>query len=101
LVEGGTPLAWLLSLVLAALVLATVVPVVLLGYLGAQDNTSRLLRDRSELVLDVVIDRIAVHLGPVRAQLAYAAEAVRRGALDPQDEVAMRAYIAGSLAGAP
>jgi adenylate cyclase len=99
--EGGTPIIWLLPLVLAGLVLGTVVPVVLLGYLGARENTTGLLRDRGELVLDVVVDRVAAHLDPVRALLAYAAEAVRRGALDPQDDVAMRAYIAGSLAAAP
>ena len=56
---------------------------------------------RSELVLDVVVDRVAAHLGPVLTQLAYVGEAVRRGALDPQDDLAMRAYIAGSLAAAP
>ena len=77
------------------------VPVVLLGYLGARDNTSHLLGSRSELVLDVVVDRVAAHLGPVLTQLAYVGEAVRRGALDPQDDLAMRAYIAGSLAAAP
>jgi adenylate cyclase len=99
--EIGTPIVWLLPTILAILVLATVTPVVLLGYLGAEDNTRRLLRDRSELVLDAVIERIGAHLGPVRAQLAYVAEAVRRGALNPQDEIAMRAFIAGSLAAAP
>jgi hypothetical protein len=53
------PIAWLLPLVLAGLVLVAIVPVVLLGYYGARDNTGRLLRDRSELVLDSVVDRIA------------------------------------------
>ena len=60
--EGGLPIAWLLPLVLAALVLAAVLPVMLLGYFGARDNTSRLLRDRSELVLDVVVERVAAAL---------------------------------------
>ncbi|WP_375458587.1 hypothetical protein [uncultured Enterovirga sp.] len=83
--EGGTPIAWLLPLILAGLVLATVVPVVLLGFFGAWDNTNRLLGERSELVLDLLVDRLAGHLEPVRAQLAYAAEAVRREALDVVD----------------
>ena len=99
--EGGLPIAWLLPLVLAGLVLVTVIPVMLLGFFGARDNTNRLLRDRSELVLDSVVGRVAAHLGPVRAQLAYAAEAVRRGALDAADEPAMKNYSAGTLAGVP
>lgn len=96
-VERGMPIAWLLPLVLTVLVLAAVVPVVLLGYLGARDNTDRLMRDRSELLLDVVVDRVAAHLDPVRAQLASIAEAVKTGKLDPQDESVMGTYIAGAL----
>jgi HAMP domain-containing protein len=99
--ESGMPIAWFLPLVLAGLVLGAVLPVVLLGYLGARDNTSRLLRDRAELLLDVVVDRLAAHLGPVRAQVAYVADAVQRGALDTRDEAAMRGYLAGALAGTP
>ena len=53
--EGGLPIAWLLSLVLIGLVLVAVLPVVLLGYFGARENTGRLMRDRSELVLDGVV----------------------------------------------
>ena len=99
--ESGMPIAWLLPLVLTVLVLAAVVPVVLLGYLGARDNTDRLMRDRGELVLDVVVDRVAAHLDPVHAQLAYVADAVKTGALDPRDEAAMGIYVAGALAGTP
>jgi class 3 adenylate cyclase len=95
------PIAWLLPLVLTVLVLTAVVPVVLLGYLGARDNTDRLMRDRGELVLDVVVHRVAAHLNPVHAQLAHIADAVRNGALDPQDEAAMGVYVAGALAGTP
>jgi hypothetical protein len=39
----------------------------LLGYLGASNNTDRLMRDRSELNLDSILDQIAAHLEPVRA----------------------------------
>ncbi|MER9648679.1 adenylate/guanylate cyclase domain-containing protein [Mesorhizobium sp. M0199] len=99
--ERGLPIAWLLPLVLTGLVLVAVIPVLLLGYLGARDNTDRLMRDRSELVLDVLVDRIKAHLDPVRGQLAYVADAVKRGALDTRDEAAMDFYIAGALAGTP
>ena len=99
--ERGLPIAWLLPMVLTGLVLLAVIPVLLLGYLGARDNTDRLMRDRSELALDVLVDRIKAHLDPVRAQLAHVADAVARGALDTRDEAAMDIYIAGALAGTP
>lgn len=95
------PIAWLLPLVLTVLVLAAVLPVVLLGYFGARDNTDRLMRDRSELILDIVVDRVAAHLDPVREQLAHVADAVKQGALNPQDDAAMGTYTAGALAGTP
>jgi len=99
--EGGMPIAWLLSLVLIGLVLVAVLPVVLLGYFGARENTGRLMRDRSELVLDVVVQRITAHLDPVRAQLQHVALAVRQGVLNPDDESAMGAFVNGALAATP
>lgn len=99
--ERGLPIAWLLPLVLTGLVFAAVIPVLMLGYLGARDNTDRLMRDRSELILDLLVDRIRVHLNPVHAQLAYVSDAVARGALDPRDQAAMDTYLAGALAATP
>lgn len=57
--EGGMPIGWFLPLVVAGLTVAALLPVVTIGCLGAENNTSRLLRDRSELVLAVVADRVA------------------------------------------
>ena len=99
--ETGMPIALLLPLVLIVLVMASVVPVVMLGYLGASDNTERLMRDRSELILDTIIDQISGHLDPVHSLLDYIADAVASGALDPHDEPAFRSFIAGALAGTP
>ncbi|WP_407529352.1 adenylate/guanylate cyclase domain-containing protein [Methylobacterium oryzisoli] len=76
-------------------------PIVLLGYLGARDNTGRLLRDRGEAVLDVLVDRVAAHLDPVRVQVAYVTEAVRQGRLDPRDDAAMRTFVVAALAATP
>jgi len=80
--ETGMPIALLLPLVLIVLVLASVVPVVMLGYLGASDNTERLMRDRSELILDTIVDQISGHLDPVHSLLDYIADAVASGALE-------------------
>jgi adenylate cyclase len=74
---------------------------VLLSYLGARDNTGRLLRDRGEAVLDVLVDRVAAHLDPVRVQVTYLADAVRQGRLDPRDDDAMRTFVVAALAATP
>lgn len=97
----GVPIRLYLPLVLGALVLISVAPVVLLGWLGARDNTGRLLRDRTELVLDAIVDPLRGHLEPIELQLAFLAELVTRGSLDPTSEKAMTAHLAGALAATP
>jgi adenylate cyclase len=96
----GLPIAWLLALTLGGLVLLAAVPPVVLGYLGARDNTARLLRDRAELTLDAVIDPVSARLEGMRDQLAYVAQAVLAGAIDPAD-AAMRPFLLGALAATP
>jgi adenylate cyclase len=98
---GGMPISLLLPLVLTALIAAAVLPVVVLGFFGARDNTGRLLRDRSEFVLEAVVDRIVAHLDPVRAQVDYIARAVALGVIDPRDEATMRPFLMGALAATP
>jgi hypothetical protein len=92
----GLPIAWLLALTLGGLVLLAAVPPVVLGYLGARDNTARLLRDRAELTLDAVIDPVSARLERMRDQLAYVARAVQAGDIDPADDAAMRPFLLGA-----
>lgn len=99
--EGGLPITWLLSLTLIGLVLTAVLPVVALGYYAARESTGRLLRDRSELVLDLVVERLSAHLDPVRAQMTYLAAAIREGRLDPNDDAGMAHFVLGALAATP
>src|SRR5687768_12631018 len=97
----GLPIAWLLALTLGGLVLLAAVPPVVLGYLGARDNTARLLRDRAELTLDAVIDPVSARLERMRDQLAYVAQAVLASDIDPADDAAMRPFLLGALAATP
>jgi HAMP domain-containing protein len=99
--ERGLPIAWLLALTLGGLVLLAAVPPVVLGYLGARDNTARLLRDRAELTLDAVIDPVSARLERMRDQLAYVARAVQAGDIDPADDAAMRPFLLGAMAATP
>jgi len=97
----GLPIRLHLPLVLGGLVLISVAPVVLLGWLGARDNAGRLLRGRTELVLDAIVDPLRGQLEPIELQLAFLAELVTRGSLDPTSEKAMTAHLAGALAATP
>ena len=99
--EGGLPITWLLSLTLIGLVLTAVLPVVALGYYAARESTGRLLRDRAELVLDLVVERLGAHLDPVRAQMTYLAAAIREGRIDPNDDAGMARFVLGALAATP
>lgn len=97
----GYPLARLLPAVLAALTAFAVLPVIALGYWGARDNTSRLLRDRSELTIQAAVDHVEALLEPPRAQVTYLADSIARGTIDPDDRAAMRAFVSGGLAATP
>ncbi len=67
----GSSITRLLPCVLIGLVLTASLPIIVLGYIGARDNTTRLLRDRAELTINSVVSRIATHLDPPRHQLRY------------------------------
>lgn len=95
------PISRLLPLVLCGLVLLAVAPVLTLGYLGARDNTSRLLRDRSELLLDEVEGRIRSLLQPPADQLAYLGAALERGGVTLAEGGAFDRFMLGALAATP
>ncbi|NDV86334.1 hypothetical protein GTW51_06425 [Aurantimonas aggregata] len=99
--ERGMPIAWLLPLMLTVLVMVAVVPVVLLGYLGARDNTDRLMRDRSELVLDGIVGTLVSQLEQVETLLGHAVEAGGGASLDTRDLDVRRAFLAAAVAAAP
>ncbi|MCB1739829.1 MAG: PDC sensor domain-containing protein, partial [Gammaproteobacteria bacterium] len=88
---------------LITLVLIATLPVLVLGYLAAHDNTSRLLRDRIELQLDDIVHRVSSHLQPVREQLAYAQEFIARStpAGVPLEQQRLDDFLLGTLAAAP
>jgi len=97
----GLPISRLLPLVLCGLVLLAAIPVLTLGYLGARDNTSRLLRDRSELLLDAVEAKIRGLLKPAAYQVGYVAAAIESGRVDPSALAAFDEFMLGALAAVP
>lgn len=98
---GGWPMSRLLPMVLAGLIILAGLPVWLIGFFGARDNTNRLMHDQLELFGRTINERLASQLGPVQIQIDYLAGAVRAGRLSPRDEPAFGAAIFGALAATP
>jgi class 3 adenylate cyclase len=92
---------WFLPLMLGGLVLIAVVPVMAVSFFAIRDNTGRLLRDKTEMVADTLVERIQTHLDPVSAQIDYLAERVQSGELDPNDRPRFELAIHAALAGTP
>ncbi len=99
--QGGMSMARLLPLLFGGLAVLTVAPVAILGFLGSRDTTTRLLSENARLEIDRLQDRIGAHLEPVTAQLAYLAEEIAAGRLDPRDDAAMDAAIGLATAATP
>ncbi len=53
---------------------------------SGRQNTIELVRDRSERIIDTIVERTRLHLDPARDQSEFLARLFRDGNLDPQDE---------------
>lgn len=98
---AGWPMSRLLPMVLAGLIILAGLPVWLIGFFGARDNTNRLMHDQMELFGRTIHERLASQLNPVQTQIDYLSTAVRAGRLSPRDEPAFGAAIFGALSATP
>ncbi len=101
--EPGREIAKLLPGVIGILVFIAVIPVIVLGFIGAKDNTARLLRDHNEQILQSVTDRLDSVLSPVESQLRHIQREVAAGSVVPAFESGspFEAFVLGSLAASP
>ncbi len=99
--EPGQEFSRVLTAVIGTLVFFAVLPVIALGFVGAKDNTSRLLRDHNEQILTSVVDRIEAVLGPVEAQLAHIQREISSGRVSPDSADAFDTFLLGTLAATP
>jgi adenylate cyclase len=93
------PLQRLLPLGLGLLMLLALLPVMAAGFLGARDNTTRLLRASSDAVLDGLEDQLKATLDPVASQMAIVARYVGAGRIDPNDRENFRRFMLGVVTG--
>ena len=94
-------LAGFLSIGLALMMLAAVGSVLAVSLFGARTNLKDLLRDKWQLVTDLIVDRIDAHLLPVQEQTAYIARWIEADPSRLDDPKALATFMRGSLASVP
>ena len=99
--RGGVSLTITLTVSISLLVLIAVVAVLGLGLLSGMRNTVSLLRDKSELTVSTMVDKVRSHLEPAQSQLGFIGGLIGQGRLEPSDEDRLIAMMMGSLAAAP
>ena len=101
---SGRPRRLSIRLALAAtlgVIIATTAAALVLALESGRENTIALIRDRSERIIDGIVQRIQLHLDPARDQSEFLARLVRSGDLDPNDETAFMLHLRAALAGTP
>lgn len=86
---------------LGGLIAVAVLPVVLVGFLGTQDVSRRLLRDRGDLLAEAVVTPIEDLLTPVARQVEEAANLIARGEVDPDNDAQFATFVQGLMAPTP
>lgn len=93
------PLQRLLPIALGVLMLLALLPVMAAGFLGARDNTTRLLRASVDTVVDGLEDQLRATLDPVASQMAVVARYIGSGRIDPNDREVFRRFMLGVVTG--
>lgn len=68
---------------------------------SAHQNTMTLLRDRAELSVDVLVERVRGHLRPVMAANAHLAKMIASGEMGPEDPVRLTEFMEAAIAATP
>ncbi len=68
---------------------------------SGRQNTIELVRDRSERIIDTIVERTQLHLDPARDQSEFLARLFRDGDIDTQNEATLLSQLRAALAGIP
>ena len=94
------PIRVALALTFGLIIAVTAVALILALESGRQ-NTIELVRDRSERIIDTIVERTQLHLDPARDQSEFLARLFRDGDIDTQNEPAFLSQLRAALAGIP
>jgi adenylate cyclase len=86
---------------MSALTIAVTAAALFLALESGRQNTARLVRDRSDRIIDAVVERTRLHLEPARDQSRFLARMVADSTLDPANEPGLIGYLSAALAGTP
>ena len=98
--QEGLSIRLALAGISAATIAVTAAALVLVLESGRQ-NTSGLVRDRSDRILTSVVERIRMHLEPARDQSRFLARMVADGLFNLRDEAISVGHLSAALAGTP
>lgn len=90
-----------LALGFGLLVFVAAASVLGIGLWSAQKNTVELLRDRSELSVDLLVQRLRGHLDPVMEANSTLAGLIAAGTVDHTDPVQLGNFMRGAMAATP
>ena len=82
-------------------IIAVIAAGMILALESGRQNTIALVRDRSERIIDTIVQRTRFHLDPARDQSEFLAKLVHDGNLDVKDEPALASHLRAALAGLP
>lgn len=89
----------IIPLAVGLLVAAVLLPVMALGYLGANDNTARLLTANRDIMLDRLESLLRDPLEGAAQRMEAVAKMIADGHLDPADKVGFSRFMAGVAQG--
>jgi adenylate cyclase len=87
--------------VMSGLIIAVTAAALILALESGRENTLALVRDRSERIIDAIVERTRLHLDPARDQSDFLARLVHDGDLDTKDEASLISQLRAALAGIP
>jgi adenylate cyclase len=88
--------ALVLGLTLGGATFVSVGSVLLLGLIGAGQNTRALLRDKIELTVELIIERVRDEIDPLAAFVSRAASDIAEGKLDVRSARVLETFLAGA-----
>jgi adenylate cyclase len=106
LVPGDTRLPRRISIRLAlaitfGVIITVTAAALFLALESGRQNTAALVRDRSDRIIDAILQRTRMHLEPARDQSRFLARLIADGTLDPSDEATFTGHLSAALAGTP
>jgi adenylate cyclase len=85
----------------SGITIAVTATALILALESGRQNTAELVRDRSDRIMGMVVERTRLHLEPARDQSLFLARMIADGTLDTREELVLTGLLSAALAGTP